>query len=33
LAMCVQNPTVNSIIPSPLEPWIADKIAESMKNI
>jgi malate dehydrogenase (oxaloacetate-decarboxylating) len=33
LAMCVQTPTVHSIIPSPLEPWIADKIAESMKNI
>lgn len=33
LAKSVINPSVINIIPSPLEKWIADKIAESMKNI
>ncbi len=33
LASLVNNPTVDNIIPSPLEKWVADKIAESMKNI
>jgi malic enzyme len=33
LADLVINPSVENIIPSPLEKWVADKIAESMKNI
>jgi malate dehydrogenase (oxaloacetate-decarboxylating) len=33
LAGLVTNPSVINIIPSPLEKWIADKIAESMRNI
>jgi hypothetical protein len=33
LADLVINPSVKNIIPSPLEKWVADKIAESMKDI
>jgi hypothetical protein len=33
LAALVKNPSVDNIIPSPLEKWVADKIAESIKNI
>jgi len=33
LAGLVENTSVDNIIPSPLEKWVADKIAESMKDI
>lgn len=33
LADMIVSPSVENIIPSPLEKWVADKIAESIKNI
>lgn len=33
LANCVENPWINHILPTALEAWIANKIAEAIKNI